>query len=176
MKLRLRDWKFKNFYKSIWNFKEILFLFEKFPRISQRLPAFTNRLLFLFILIRKFCYMEIRCHKILIITPIYFSLQKAGPKPTAQLDRTNDNVYHSTTYVVRSVMALSRSVQQQQSTHYLENVKAVGFELRKLLEAVDQLVPALPISTHREVRTVAHQHKWLKCEKKWNKDVIWSFF
>ena len=48
-------------------------------------------------------------------------------------------------------MALSRSVQQQQSTHYLENVKAVGFELRKLLEAVDQLVPALPISTHREV-------------------------
>ena len=121
MKLRLRDWKFKNFYKSIWNFKEILFLFEKFPRISQRLPAFTNRLLFLFILIRKFCYMEIRCHKILIITPIYFSLQKAGPKPTAQLDRTNDNVYHSTTCVVRSVMALSRSVQQQQSTHYLEN-------------------------------------------------------
>ena len=87
-----------------------------------------------------------------------FFLQKAGPKPTAQLDRTNDNVYHATTCVVRSVMALSRSVQQQQSTHYLENVKAVGFELRKLLEAVDQLVPALPISTHREVCTVAHQH------------------
>ena len=50
-------------------------------------------------------------------------------------------------------MALSQSVQQQQSGHYLDNVKAVGFELRKLLEAVDQLVPALPISTHREVIT-----------------------
>ena len=73
------------------------------------------------------------------------------PKPTAQLDRTNDTVYHSTTCVVRAVMGLSQSVQQQQSGHYLENVKAVGFELRKLLEAVDQLVPALPISTHREV-------------------------
>jgi len=83
-------------------------------------------------------------------------VKKAGPKPTAQLDRTNDNVYHATTCVVRSVMALSRSVQQQQSTHYLENVKAVGFELRKLLEAVDQLVPALPISTHREVE-MAHK-------------------
>jgi len=48
-------------------------------------------------------------------------------------------------------MALSQSVQQQHSGSYLENVKAVGFELRKLLEAVDQLVPALPVSTHREV-------------------------
>ena len=100
-----------------------------------------------------------------------FFLQKAGPKPTAQLDRTNDNVYHATTCVVRSVMALSRSVQQQQSTHYLENVKAVGFELRKLLEAVDQLVPALPISTHREVssnlcRMVPEHEQWIKLSKK----------
>ena len=48
-------------------------------------------------------------------------------------------------------MALSQSVQQQQAALYLQNVKAVGFELRKLLEAVDQLVPALPSNTHREV-------------------------
>ena len=80
--------------------------------------------------------------------------QELRPKPTAQLDRTNDSVYHFTTCVVRAVMALSQSVQQQQSGHYLDNVKAVGFELRKLLEAVDQLVPALPISTHREVMTI----------------------
>ena len=78
-------------------------------------------------------------------------LQEVRPKPTAQLDRTNDTVYHSTTCVVRSVMALSQSVQQQQVALYLENVKSVGFELRKLLEAVDQLVPALPVNTHREV-------------------------
>ena len=73
------------------------------------------------------------------------------PTPTAQLDRTNDGVYHSTTCVVRAVMALSQSVQQQQVGLYLDNVKSVGFELRKLLEAVDQLVPALPSNTHREV-------------------------
>ena len=48
-------------------------------------------------------------------------------------------------------MALSQSVQQQQVGLYLDNVKSVGFELRKLLEAVDQLVPALPTNTHREV-------------------------
>ena len=48
-------------------------------------------------------------------------------------------------------MALSQSVQQQQVGLYLDNVKSVGFELRKLLEAVDQLVPALPSNTHREV-------------------------
>lgn len=48
-------------------------------------------------------------------------------------------------------MALSQSVQQQQVSLYLDNVKTVGFELRKLLEAVDQLVPALPVNTHREV-------------------------
>ena len=86
---------------------------------------------------------------------IYYSadnlLQEVKPTPTAQLDRTNDGVYHSTTSVVRAVMALSQSVQQQQSGLYLDNVKTVGFELRKLLEAVDRLVPALPVNTHREV-------------------------
>ena len=53
-------------------------------------------------------------------------------------------------------MALSQSVQQQQVGMYLDNVKSVGFELRKLLEAVDQLVPALPANTHREVE-MAHK-------------------
>ena len=78
------------------------------------------------------------------------------PTPTAPLDRRNDGVYLSTTCVVRAVMALSQSVQQQQVGLYLDNVKSVGFELRKLLEAVDQLVPALPANTHREVE-MAHK-------------------
>ena len=82
---------------------------------------------------------------------VTFKFQELKPTPTAQLDRRNDGVYHSTTCVVRAVMALSQSVQQQQVALYLDNVKSVGFELRKLLEAVDQLVPALPSSTHREV-------------------------
>ena len=73
------------------------------------------------------------------------------PTPTAQLDRTNDCVYESTTGVVRAVMCLSQSVQQMQASSYLDNVKRVGVELRQLLAAVDFLVPAFPAASHRQV-------------------------
>lgn len=74
------------------------------------------------------------------------------PTPTAQLDRTNDSVYESTTNVVRAVMSLSQGVQLQKAEKYLDYVKTVGLELRHLLAAVDFLVPAFPPSTHREVQ------------------------
>ena len=35
--------------------------------------------------------------------------------------------------------------------NHLENVKSVGIELRALLAAVDNIVPAFPTATHREV-------------------------
>jgi focal adhesion kinase 1 len=102
------------------------------------------------------------------------------PTPTAKLERTNDMVYEATTSVVRAVMVLSQGVQSKNatssvstdsqspvtggeggsnsrrgshssSTNHLENVKNVGIELRALLSAVDNLVPAFPSSTHREV-------------------------
>ena len=103
------------------------------------------------------------------------------PTPTAKLERTNDTVYQATTCVVRAVMVLSQGVQSKQTsassvigntqsadargeagggskrnsqssnTNHLENVKNVGLELRKLLSAVDGLVPAFPESTHRQV-------------------------
>lgn len=74
------------------------------------------------------------------------------PTPTAQLDRTNDTVYESTTSVVRAVMCLSQSVQLQYANKYLENVKKVGIELRQLLAAVDYLIPAFPQASHRQVK------------------------
>ena len=49
-------------------------------------------------------------------------------------------------------MSLSQSVQQQQSSQYLDNVKKVGVELRQLLANVDFLMPAFPSSSHRQVR------------------------
>ena len=99
------------------------------------------------------------------------------PTPTAKLERTNDTVYQATTCVVRAVMVLSQGVQskntapssavaadargesgsgsrrnsQSSNTNHLENVKNVGLELRKLLAAVDGLIPAFPESTHRQV-------------------------
>ena len=103
------------------------------------------------------------------------------PTPTAKLERTNDMVYEATTSVVRAVMVLSQGVQSKNTTssvatssqppvsggeagnisrrgshssnaNHLDNVKNVGIELRGLLSAVDNLVPAFPTSTHREVR------------------------
>lgn len=37
------------------------------------------------------------------------------------------------------------------NANHLENVKRVGIELRALLAAVDNIVPAFPTATHREV-------------------------
>ncbi len=76
-------------------------------------------------------------------------MQKLEPTPTANLDRTSDAVYDSTTSVVRAVMGLSQGVQAHQAHLYLDLVKKVGLELRELLAAVDRLIPAFPSSTHR---------------------------
>ena len=43
-------------------------------------------------------------------------------------------------------MALSQSVQQQQATLCLQNIKAVGFELRKLLETKIGLLKRCEVS------------------------------
>lgn len=74
------------------------------------------------------------------------------PTPTAKLERHHDTVYEATTNVVRAVMSLSQSVQSNMTNKYLDKVKSVGIELRRLLAAVDVLVPAFPVSTHLQVR------------------------
>ncbi len=52
-------------------------------------------------------------------------VQKLEPTPTANLDRTKDAVYDSTTSVVRAVMGLSQGVQAHQAHLYLDLVKKV---------------------------------------------------
>ncbi|XP_037077346.1 focal adhesion kinase 1-like isoform X2 [Pollicipes pollicipes] len=76
--------------------------------------------------------------------------------PTAELDRSRDRVYDCTTAVVRAVMGLSRGVQAGQAARYLDLVKAVGYELRELLAAVDKEVAAFPPAAHREIE-MAHK-------------------
>ncbi|XP_066593814.1 uncharacterized protein Fak isoform X2 [Prorops nasuta] len=83
-------------------------------------------------------------------------VKKMEPTPTADLDRTNDEVYDCTTSVVRAVMLLSQGVQQSQAEQYLDLVRKVGVDLRALLSSVDALVEILPISAHREVE-MAHK-------------------
>ncbi|KAK9873714.1 hypothetical protein WA026_002070 [Henosepilachna vigintioctopunctata] len=82
--------------------------------------------------------------------------KKIIPTPTADLDRTNDKVYDSTTQVVKAVMSLSQGVQQAYADQYLELVKKVGLELKSLLTSVDEIVTAFPVSAQREVE-MAHK-------------------
>lgn len=83
-------------------------------------------------------------------------VKKMEPTPTADLDRTNDNVYECTTTVVKAVMSLSQGVQQGNVEEYLDLVRHVGVELRALLTSVDDLVPLFPMAAHREVE-LAHK-------------------
>ncbi|KAK7791000.1 hypothetical protein R5R35_007897 [Gryllus longicercus] len=83
-------------------------------------------------------------------------VKKMEPTPTADLDRTNDQVYDCTTSVVKAVMCLSQGVQQSRAEQYLDLVRQVGVELRALLSSVDRMVPLFPVSAHKEVE-MAHK-------------------
>ncbi|XP_023933650.1 focal adhesion kinase 1 isoform X1 [Lingula anatina] len=71
--------------------------------------------------------------------------------PYIELDRTDDQVYASTTSVVRAVMDMSRQIPLASPEEYVELVKGVGLELRKLVVSVDELVPHLPDNTHTQI-------------------------
>ncbi|XP_017776898.1 PREDICTED: focal adhesion kinase 1 isoform X5 [Nicrophorus vespilloides] len=82
--------------------------------------------------------------------------KKPEPNRTADLDRSNDKVYDSTTLVVKAVMALSQGVQQARAEKYLDLVRKVGLDLRALLASVDEIVTLFPASVHKEVE-MAHK-------------------
>ncbi|XP_056017627.1 focal adhesion kinase 1-like isoform X4 [Ostrea edulis] len=73
------------------------------------------------------------------------------PEPP-DLDRTNDNVYNSTTSVVRSVMTLTKEASSVKAEEYTVLVKDVGVKLRSLLGAVDVFIPTLPSSFIQDVQ------------------------
>ncbi|EEB19123.1 protein tyrosine kinase 2 beta, putative [Pediculus humanus corporis] len=83
-------------------------------------------------------------------------VKKMDPAPTADLDRTNDQVYDCTTNVVKAVMSLSQGVQASRADDYLDLVRAVGQQLRNLLSSVDDILKFLPANTHRQVQ-LAHK-------------------
>uniref|UniRef100_A0A182SW91 Focal adhesion kinase 1 n=1 Tax=Anopheles maculatus TaxID=74869 RepID=A0A182SW91_9DIPT len=85
-----------------------------------------------------------------------FAVKKVEPTKTMPLDRTNDMVYNATTSVVKSIMALSQGVDRAQAAEYLNLVRNVGFELRDLLGAVDQLSASFPPQRYKEVE-MAHK-------------------
>lgn len=65
------------------------------------------------------------------------------------LNRQKDAVYIATTNVVKAIITLSQEVGEHKSNNFLELVKNIGFELRKLLQSVDHLSPLIPAEAYK---------------------------
>ncbi|XP_032323597.1 focal adhesion kinase 1 isoform X5 [Camelus ferus] len=85
------------------------------------------------------------------VKPWRLQPQEISPPPTANLDRSNDRVYENVTGLVRAVIEMSSKIQPAPPEEYVPMVKEVGLALRTLLATVDETIPALPASTHREI-------------------------
>nr|XP_036879176.1 focal adhesion kinase 1 isoform X8 [Manis javanica] len=85
------------------------------------------------------------------VKPWRLQPQEISPPPTANLDRSNDRVYENVTGLVKAVIEMSSKIQPAPPEEYVPMVKEVGLALRTLLATVDETIPALPASTHREI-------------------------
>ncbi|XP_048046371.1 protein-tyrosine kinase 2-beta isoform X3 [Megalobrama amblycephala] len=73
----------------------------------------------------------------------------AQPAPTAELDRTDDMVYHNVMEMVKVVVQLKNDVNTLPASEYVNVVKSVGMTLRSLIRSVDDILPSL----HESIRT-----------------------
>ncbi|KAI3364333.1 hypothetical protein L3Q82_011136 [Scortum barcoo] len=73
----------------------------------------------------------------------------AQPAPTAELDRSDDKVYHSVMNLVKVVVQLKNDITELQPEKYITIVQTVGMALRDLIHNVDDILPTL----HKSVRT-----------------------
>ncbi|XP_071394002.1 protein-tyrosine kinase 2-beta-like isoform X2 [Centroberyx affinis] len=71
------------------------------------------------------------------------------PLPTAELDRSGDQVYTGVMAIVKEVVRLKNDVNTLHPSEYPAAVKAVGVTLRTLIQSVDEILPSL----HGSVRT-----------------------
>nr|XP_038031597.1 focal adhesion kinase 1 isoform X16 [Anas platyrhynchos] len=85
------------------------------------------------------------------VKPWRLQPQEISPPPTANLDRSNDKVYENVTGLVKAVIEMSSKIQPAPPEEYVPMVKEVGLALRTLLATVDETLPVLPASTHREI-------------------------
>ncbi|KAM9828972.1 protein-tyrosine kinase 2-beta-like isoform 2-T3 [Syngnathus typhle] len=71
--------------------------------------------------------------------------------PTAELDRSDDQVYSSVMALVRQVVQLKNEVNMLPATEYPNAVRAVGVTLRSLIQHVDDVMPSLDGSVANEI-------------------------
>ncbi|KAM8954410.1 protein-tyrosine kinase 2-beta isoform 2-T2 [Pelodytes ibericus] len=77
--------------------------------------------------------------------------QTLQPTPTANIDRTDDHVYQSVMELVKSVLQLKNDIYQLPPEGYVNVVKNVGLNLRKLIGSVDAILSTLPSSSRTEI-------------------------
>ncbi|XP_048842301.1 LOW QUALITY PROTEIN: protein-tyrosine kinase 2-beta-like [Brienomyrus brachyistius] len=73
------------------------------------------------------------------------------PAPTAEMDRSDDQVYHFVMELVKMVVQLKNDVNMLQPSEYVGVVKSVGLTLRSLINSVDQVLPTLHDSIRTEI-------------------------
>uniref|UniRef100_A0A672TEY8 non-specific protein-tyrosine kinase n=1 Tax=Sinocyclocheilus grahami TaxID=75366 RepID=A0A672TEY8_SINGR len=83
--------------------------------------------------------------------PPRVSAQVIVPAPTAELDRTDDMVYHNVMEMVKVVMQLKNDVNTLPASEYITVVKLVGMTLRSLIRSVDDILPTLHESIRMEI-------------------------
>ncbi|XP_076004826.1 protein tyrosine kinase 2 beta, b isoform X2 [Genypterus blacodes] len=76
-------------------------------------------------------------------------LSLTHPAPTAELDRSDDQVYRCVMNVVKVVVQLKNDITALQPELYISIVKSVGMALRDLIHSVDDILPTL----HESIRT-----------------------
>ncbi|XP_008279275.1 protein-tyrosine kinase 2-beta-like [Stegastes partitus] len=75
----------------------------------------------------------------------------AKPRPTAELDRSGDQVYTGVMAMVKQVVQLKNDVNTLPPSEYPTAVKAVGITLRTLIQSVDEILPSLHSSVTTEI-------------------------
>ncbi|XP_057685789.1 protein-tyrosine kinase 2-beta-like isoform X2 [Corythoichthys intestinalis] len=71
--------------------------------------------------------------------------------PTAELDRTDDQVYSGVMAIVRQVVKLKNEVNMLPASEYPNAIKAIGVTLRNLIQHVDDIMPSLHSSVTSEI-------------------------
>ncbi|XP_077408488.1 protein-tyrosine kinase 2-beta-like isoform X2 [Vanacampus margaritifer] len=72
-------------------------------------------------------------------------------RPTAELDRSDDQVYSGVMAIVKQVVQLKNEVNMLPASEYPNAVKAVGVTLRSLIQHVDDVMPSLHSSVTSEI-------------------------
>ncbi|TNN52595.1 Protein-tyrosine kinase 2-beta [Liparis tanakae] len=73
------------------------------------------------------------------------------PRPTAELDRSGDQVYAGVMAMVKQVVKLKNDVNTQPASEYPNAVRAAGITLRGLIQSVDDILPSLHSSVTTEI-------------------------